>query len=118
MKLQIVGLYQDPHGEKIFEDPIERTKSILDASYNAESDKTITMLKRKVTQLERQLTESKINLHARSAEVLDVGSDTDTPREISLNIHGSVEILDTGSDTPEVKVNSEADDGHVVQTDI
>lgn len=63
MKLQIVGLYQDPHGEKIFEDPIERTKSILDGSYNAESDKTITMLKRKVTQLERQLTESKVGLY-------------------------------------------------------
>lgn len=63
MKLQIVGLYRDPHGEKIFEDPMERTKSIMDASYNAESDKTITMLKRKVTQLERQLTESKVGLY-------------------------------------------------------
>lgn len=61
--MQIVGLYRDPHGEKIFEDPIERTKSILDASYNAESDKTITMLKRKVTQLEKQLTESKVGLY-------------------------------------------------------
>jgi len=27
------------------------------------------------------------NLHARSAEVLDVGSDTDTPREVSVILH-------------------------------
>jgi len=71
MKLQIVGLYRDPHGEKIFEDPIDRTKSILDSSYNAESDKTITMLKRKVTQLERQLTESKVGLYLKHISCLN-----------------------------------------------
>lgn len=40
-----------------------------------------------------------INLHARSAEVLDVGSDTDTPREVSVILHEVVHANEENTTT-------------------
>lgn len=52
-----------------------------------------------------------INLHARSAEVLDVESDTDTPREVSviLNevVHANVKLYSSKCKECELTVVSE-----------
>ena len=48
---QMVGLYRDPHGKKIF----KKNKSTINTS--TEAKKVATTLKKRVSELEKKLTE-------------------------------------------------------------
>lgn len=49
----MVGLYRDPHGKKIF----ERNKSTTTTSTSTEAKKIAATLKKRVSELEKKLTE-------------------------------------------------------------